>query len=57
MILVNIQREERNVISYSGCLMHAYFVLVFEEMENVPLAAMAYDLYVAICHQLNTQSS
>ncbi|XP_032768724.1 olfactory receptor 1361-like [Rattus rattus] len=40
-------------ISYSGCLTQMYFLCVFADMDNVLLAVMAYDRFVAICHPLH----
>ncbi|XP_020010599.2 olfactory receptor 7G2-like [Castor canadensis] len=54
-ILANIQRQSK-VISYSGCFIQVYFVLVFVGWENFLLAAMSFDHYVAICHPLRYMS-
>ncbi|XP_038178821.1 olfactory receptor 7G2-like [Arvicola amphibius] len=50
-MLWNIQARDQR-ISYTGCLTQACSVLIFAELENCLLAAMAYDRYVAICHTL-----
>ncbi|XP_057565617.1 olfactory receptor 7G2-like [Hippopotamus amphibius kiboko] len=50
-MLVNIQAQNQS-ITYAGCLIQIYLVLVFECFENFLLAAMACDRYVAICHPL-----
>ncbi|XP_052019936.1 olfactory receptor 1G1-like [Apodemus sylvaticus] len=39
-------------ISFSGCLTQFYFFAVFVDMDNLLLAVMALDRYVAICHPL-----
>ncbi|KAG3280457.1 olfactory receptor 7D4-like [Ictidomys tridecemlineatus] len=51
-MLVNIQTESK-AISYAGCLTQVYFFVVFLCMDNLLLAVMAYDRYVAICHPLH----
>ena len=50
-MLVNIQAQIQH-ITHTGCLTQIGFVQVFGGMENVLLAAMAYDRYVAICYPL-----
>ncbi|XP_049737326.1 olfactory receptor 7G2-like [Elephas maximus indicus] len=50
-MLVNIQAQNHSII-YIGCLTQVCFVLVFTGLENFLLAAMGYDLYVAVCHPL-----
>ncbi|XP_059948181.1 olfactory receptor 7G1-like [Mesoplodon densirostris] len=50
-MLVNIQAQNQS-ITYTGCLIQIYFVLVFASLESFLLAVMAYDRYVAICHPL-----
>ncbi|KAG3280455.1 olfactory receptor 7A17-like [Ictidomys tridecemlineatus] len=50
-MLVNIQTESK-AISYAGCLTQLCFFVVFVCMDNLLLAVMAYDRYVAICHPL-----
>ncbi|XP_014645896.1 PREDICTED: olfactory receptor 7G2-like [Ceratotherium simum simum] len=50
-MLMNIQAHNRS-ITYTGCLIQVYFVLVFATLENFFLAIMAYDRHVAICHPL-----
>ncbi|XP_057565834.1 olfactory receptor 7G2-like [Hippopotamus amphibius kiboko] len=50
-MLVNIQAQIQH-ITYIGCLAQIGFVLVFGDLENFLLAAMAFDRYVAICHPL-----
>ncbi|KAG3280458.1 olfactory receptor 7G3-like [Ictidomys tridecemlineatus] len=51
-MLVNIQTESK-AISYAGCLAQVCFLVVFIGMDNLLLAVMAYDRYVAICHTLH----
>ncbi|MBZ3873470.1 Olfactory receptor 7G1 [Sciurus carolinensis] len=50
-MLVSIQTQDQR-ITYTGCLSQACFVLIFGGLENLLLAVMAYDRYVAICHPL-----
>ncbi|XP_052582117.1 putative gustatory receptor clone PTE03 [Peromyscus californicus insignis] len=50
-MLVNIQAQYDS-ISYIECLSQMCFVSVFGGMENLLLAVMAYDRYVAICKPL-----
>ncbi|KFO24776.1 Olfactory receptor 1F1 [Fukomys damarensis] len=40
-------------ISFNSCLMHMYFLIIFAVMENLFLAVMAYDHFVAIWHLLH----
>ncbi|XP_039722605.1 olfactory receptor 1J4 [Pteropus medius] len=40
-------------ISYAGCILQMYFFIVFGCLDNLLLAVMAYDRYVAICHPLH----
>ncbi|XP_014637877.1 PREDICTED: olfactory receptor 1Q1 [Ceratotherium simum simum] len=48
-MLQNIFSPTR-AISYIGCLAQTYFFIYFAAVENFPLAVMAYDRYIAICH-------
>ncbi|XP_069922809.1 olfactory receptor 1D2-like [Oryctolagus cuniculus] len=50
-MLINIQTH-RQSISYVGCLTQMYFLILFLELDNVLLAVMAYDRFVAICQPL-----
>ncbi|XP_062040489.1 olfactory receptor 1D2-like, partial [Lepus europaeus] len=50
-MLINIQTH-RQSISYVGCLTQMYFLILFLELDNVLLALMAYDRFVAICQPL-----
>ncbi|KAL6084499.1 hypothetical protein STEG23_009280 [Scotinomys teguina] len=43
------------VISYVGCLTQMSLFIIFGCMDNMLLAVMAYDRFVAICHPLNYQ--
>ncbi|XP_073511330.1 olfactory receptor 5P76-like [Phyllobates terribilis] len=45
-------RSECNAISFSGCTIQMYCVLLFGGTECYMLGAMAYDRYNAICHPL-----
>ncbi|XP_008844984.1 olfactory receptor 1361-like [Nannospalax galili] len=40
-------------ISFSGCLTQMYFLFELAVMDNILLAVMAYDRFVAICHPLH----
>ncbi|XP_068947131.1 olfactory receptor 8K1-like [Petaurus breviceps papuanus] len=44
--------EEKNIISYHGCMMQLFFFGIFIASELFILSAMAYDRYVAICKPL-----
>ncbi|XP_020830096.1 LOW QUALITY PROTEIN: olfactory receptor 8K3-like [Phascolarctos cinereus] len=44
--------EEKNIISYNGCVMQLFFFGIFIASELFILSAMAYDRYVAICKPL-----
>ncbi|XP_058381812.1 olfactory receptor 7G2-like [Diceros bicornis minor] len=50
-MLVNMKSQNQH-ITYTGCLLQVWFVLVFICFENCLLATMAYDRYVAVCHPL-----
>ncbi|MBZ3875017.1 Olfactory receptor 7C2 [Sciurus carolinensis] len=50
--LRNIQTQSR-VITFAGCISQIYFFLVFGSQDNLLLAVMAYDRFVAICHPLH----
>ncbi|XP_036761997.1 olfactory receptor 1D2-like [Manis pentadactyla] len=49
--LVNLQSQNK-AISYAGCLTQLYFLVSLVALDNLILAAMAYDRYVAICRPL-----
>ncbi|XP_036605696.1 olfactory receptor 1N2-like [Trichosurus vulpecula] len=51
-MLVNIESQHQT-ISYVGCITQLYFLLTFGGLDNLLLAAMAYDRYVAICRPLH----
>ncbi|KAG8519274.1 LOW QUALITY PROTEIN: Olfactory receptor 7C1, partial [Galemys pyrenaicus] len=51
-LLLNIQTHSR-IITYRGCLGQIFFFIVFGCLDNLLLAAMAYDRFVAICHPLH----
>ncbi|XP_074187690.1 olfactory receptor 1J4 [Rhinolophus sinicus] len=40
-------------IPYAGCIFQLYFFIVFGAFDNLLLAVMAYDRYVAVCHPLH----
>ncbi|XFG10563.1 hypothetical protein AB1E19_014187 [Capra hircus] len=46
--LVNLQSQNK-AISYAGCLTQLYFLICLVTLDNLILATMAYDRYVAIC--------
>ncbi|XP_028377194.1 olfactory receptor 1D2-like [Phyllostomus discolor] len=50
-MLVNLQSQNK-VISYAGCLAQLYFLVSLVALDNLILATMAYDRYVAICRPL-----
>ncbi|XP_011912910.1 PREDICTED: olfactory receptor 1D5-like [Cercocebus atys] len=51
-MLVNLQSQNK-AISYAGCLTQLYFLVSLVTLDNLILAVMAYDRYVAICHPLH----
>ncbi|XP_012508460.1 PREDICTED: olfactory receptor 1D2 [Propithecus coquereli] len=51
-MLVNLQSQNK-AISYTGCLTQLYFLVSLVALDNLILAVMAYDRYVAICHPLH----
>ncbi|KAM7069715.1 olfactory receptor 1D2-like [Molossus nigricans] len=51
-MLVNLQSQNK-AISYAGCLTQLYFLVSLVALDNLILATMAYDRYVAICHPLH----
>ncbi|XP_028361019.1 olfactory receptor 1J4-like [Phyllostomus discolor] len=51
-MLMNMQTHHF-FISYPGCISQLYFYLCFSCVDNLLLAVMAYDRYVAICHPLH----
>ncbi|KAI5138475.1 Olfactory Receptor 1J2 [Manis pentadactyla] len=51
-MLINIQTQEQS-IPYAGCVTQMYFFIFFGCIDNLLLAVMAYDRYVAICHPLH----
>ncbi|XP_012414757.1 olfactory receptor 2AG1-like [Trichechus manatus latirostris] len=50
--LVDFLHQE-NTISFGGCALQMFLVLTLGGAEDLLLAFMAYDKYVAICHPLN----
>ncbi|XP_047388197.1 olfactory receptor 7C2-like [Sciurus carolinensis] len=50
--LRNIQTQSR-VITFAGCISQICFFFVFGCQDNLLLAVMAYDRFVAICHPLH----
>ncbi|ERE87561.1 olfactory receptor 7E24-like protein [Cricetulus griseus] len=53
-VIVDIQTHCQ-VISYVGCLTQMSLIIIFACMDNMLLAVMAYDRFVAICHPLYYQ--
>ncbi|XP_006150571.2 olfactory receptor 1J4 [Tupaia chinensis] len=51
-MLVNMQSQQLS-ISYPACISQMYFYILFGCVDNLLLAVMAYDRYVAICHPLH----
>ncbi|XP_006863310.1 PREDICTED: olfactory receptor 1D2-like [Chrysochloris asiatica] len=51
-MLVNLQSQNK-AISYAGCLTQLFFLVSLGTLDNLILAVMAYDRYVAICHPLH----
>ncbi|XP_057572367.1 olfactory receptor 1D2-like [Hippopotamus amphibius kiboko] len=51
-MLVNLQSQNKT-ISYAGCLTQLYFLVSLVTLDNLILATMAYDRYVAICRPLH----
>ncbi|XP_036771310.1 olfactory receptor 1J1-like [Manis pentadactyla] len=51
-MLMNMQTQNL-AISYPGCITQMYFYILFGCVDNLLLAVMAYDRYVAICHPLH----
>nr|XP_030859351.2 olfactory receptor 1D5-like [Gorilla gorilla gorilla] len=51
-MLVNLQSQNK-AISYAGCLTKLYFLVSLVTLDNLILAVMAYDRYVAICCPLH----
>ncbi|XP_032979318.1 olfactory receptor 1J4-like [Rhinolophus ferrumequinum] len=43
-------------IPYAGCIFQLYLFIVFGTFDNLLLAVMAYDRYVAVCHPLHYPS-
>ncbi|EPY73016.1 olfactory receptor 412-like protein [Camelus ferus] len=51
-MLLNMHAQSQS-ISYGRCLAQMYFLILFLELDNVLLALMAYDRFLAICHPLH----
>uniref|UniRef100_A0A8D1IBN2 Olfactory receptor n=1 Tax=Sus scrofa TaxID=9823 RepID=A0A8D1IBN2_PIG len=51
-MLKNMQTQDQS-IPYAGCITQTYFFMFFGCIDNLLLAVMAYDRYVAICHPLH----
>ncbi|XP_047564413.1 olfactory receptor 1D2 [Lutra lutra] len=51
-MLVSLQSQNK-AISYAGCLTQLYFLVSLVALDNLILATMAYDRYVAICLPLH----
>uniref|UniRef100_A0A8I3NRE1 Olfactory receptor n=2 Tax=Canis lupus familiaris TaxID=9615 RepID=A0A8I3NRE1_CANLF len=46
-------QSQNKAISYAGCLTQLYFLVSLVALDNLILATMAYDRYVAICRPLH----
>ena len=53
-LIVDIQTHFQ-VISFVGCLTQMSLFIIFASMDDILLAVMAYDRFVAICHPLYYQ--
>ncbi|KAM9100818.1 olfactory receptor 1361-like [Sarcophilus harrisii] len=51
--MLNNHISKNRTIPYAGCLTQVFFFIWFGGIDSVLLAAMAYDLYVAICAPLH----
>nr|XP_027792594.1 olfactory receptor 1J4-like [Marmota flaviventris] len=51
-MLGNVQTQQQS-LPYEGCISQMYFFVLFGCLDNLLLAVMAYDRYVAICHPLH----
>uniref|UniRef100_A0A8D0NX70 Olfactory receptor n=1 Tax=Sus scrofa TaxID=9823 RepID=A0A8D0NX70_PIG len=51
-MLINMQTQDQS-IPYAECVTQMYFFIIFACIDNLLLAVMAYDRYVAICHPLH----
>uniref|UniRef100_A0A8D0YXF1 G-protein coupled receptors family 1 profile domain-containing protein n=1 Tax=Sus scrofa TaxID=9823 RepID=A0A8D0YXF1_PIG len=51
-MLMDIQTQDQS-IPYAGCVTQTYFFIFFACIDDLLLAVMAYDRYVAICHPLH----
>ncbi|XP_068408763.1 olfactory receptor 1J4-like [Eschrichtius robustus] len=51
-MLMNMQVQCQS-ITYAGCISQVYFYILFGCVDNLLLAVMSYDRYVAICHPLH----
>ncbi|XP_034509253.1 olfactory receptor 7A5-like [Ailuropoda melanoleuca] len=51
-MLWNIQTQSKD-ITYAGCVMQIYFLILFAVLDVFLLTVMAYDRFVAICHPLH----
>ncbi|XP_012576674.1 PREDICTED: olfactory receptor 1J4-like [Condylura cristata] len=50
--LMNMHSDDKS-IPYAGCISQIYFFILFGYIDNLLLAVMAYDRYVAICQPLH----
>uniref|UniRef100_A0A4X1VBK7 Olfactory receptor n=1 Tax=Sus scrofa TaxID=9823 RepID=A0A4X1VBK7_PIG len=51
-MLMDMQTQDQS-IPYTACVTQVYFFIIFACIDNLLLAVMAYDRYVAICHPLH----
>uniref|UniRef100_A0A8C2WAT4 G-protein coupled receptors family 1 profile domain-containing protein n=1 Tax=Chinchilla lanigera TaxID=34839 RepID=A0A8C2WAT4_CHILA len=50
---MSLWHGQENTISFGGCALQMFLALILGGAEDLPLAFLAYDRYVAICHPLN----
>ncbi|XP_074187688.1 olfactory receptor 1J4-like [Rhinolophus sinicus] len=51
-MLVNMLTQDQS-IPYAGCIFQLHFFIFYAAFDNLLLAVMAYDRYVAVCHPLH----
>nr|XP_036868903.1 olfactory receptor 19-like [Manis javanica] len=48
-----IIQTQNKAVTYEGCIIQIYFIILFAVLDVFLLTIMAYDRYVAICHPLH----